>query len=309
MYSEKYLPEGLLIHSDENRVLTSGEAMLYEAFRSGRIVEGKAILCDENHNLTVDFGTVCGIIPYHETALGIESGKIREIAIISRVGKPVSCVISHFSPNENLMLSRKEAQRRASEHIFNHLTPGDIIPARVTHIEPFGAFVDIGCGLISLLGIECISISRITHPSERFQVGDCIFVVISGFDTENQRVLLSHRELLGTWEENAARFSPGQTVTGVVRGVEEYGVFVELTPNLSGLAEAGTDLLPGDVVSVYIKSITRKKMKIKLVIIDKLPQVSKKLITPDDYFLTEGHIDRWEFSPGDSSKKKAITVF
>ena len=42
--------------------------------------------------------------------------------------------------------------------------------------------------------------------------------------------------MLGTWAENAALFSPGQTVTGVVRSVEDYGIFVELTPNLAGLA-------------------------------------------------------------------------
>lgn len=51
------------------------------------------------------------------------------------------------------------------------------------------------------------------------------------------RVSLSHKELLGTWEENAALFSPGETVSATVRSVESYGIFVELTPNLAGLAE------------------------------------------------------------------------
>ncbi len=45
------------------------------------------------------------------------------------------------------------------------------------------------------------------------------------------------RELLGTWQENAARFRAGQTVTGVVRTVTDYGAFIALTPNLCGLAE------------------------------------------------------------------------
>ena len=47
---------------------------------------------------------------------------------------------------------------------------------------------------------------------------------------------LSHRAA-GTWEENASLFKAGETVAGIVRGVEDYGAFIELTPNLSGTAE------------------------------------------------------------------------
>ena len=54
---------------------------------------------------------------------------------------------------------------------------------------------------------------------------------------ENGRISLSHKELLGTWEENAERFCAGETVSGIIRSVENYGAFVELTPNLAGLAE------------------------------------------------------------------------
>lgn len=51
------------------------------------------------------------------------------------------------------------------------LTCGDVIPVRITHLEPFGAFADIGCGIVSLLPIDAISVSRIDHPKERFTVG------------------------------------------------------------------------------------------------------------------------------------------
>lgn len=110
--------------------------------------------------------------------------------------------------------------------------PGDIISARVTHLEPFGCFVDIGCGIASLLPIDAISVSRIAHPSDRFRVGEEIRVVVRGRDEKN-RITLTHRELLGTWEENAAAFCAGDTVPGIVRSVEDYGIFIELTPNLA----------------------------------------------------------------------------
>ena len=55
---------------------------------------------------------------------------------------------------------------------------GDVINAKVTHLEPFGAFVDIGCGIIGLLSIENISVSRISHPKDRFYVGQNIKVCL-----------------------------------------------------------------------------------------------------------------------------------
>ena len=64
---------------------------------------------------------------------------------------------------------------------------GDIIPARVTHLESFGAFVDIGCGVSSLLSVDSISVSRISHPSDRLSVGDSIYAVIKSIDREHER--------------------------------------------------------------------------------------------------------------------------
>ena len=117
----------------------------------------------------------------------------------------------------------------------SNANPGDIIPARVTHLEQFGCFVDVGCGIPSLIPIDAISVSRISHPSDRFKVGQDIKVIIKSLD--NGRIWLSHKELFGTWSENAAMFKTGETVSGIVRSVEDYGIFIELTPNLAGLAE------------------------------------------------------------------------
>ena len=91
--------------------------------------------------------------------------------------------------------------------------------------------------MVSLLSVDCLSVSRIHHPRERLTVGASLRVVIKSIDTQHNRIFVSLRELLGTWEQNAARFEPGQTVTGIVRSVEDYGMFVELTPNLAGLTE------------------------------------------------------------------------
>ncbi len=309
MYIEDFLPEGRLINTEKNKLLTASKDTLRDALNKETVVEGTAVLCDAEHNLTVSFGSFTGIIPHSEAALGIDNGKTREIAIISRVGRPVSCTVTEITADGTPILSRKRAQEKALSRFFDTKRAGDIIPATVTHLEPFGAFCDIGCGNISLLGIETLSISRISHPSDRFSEGDNIFAVISSLDFENKRIFLSHRELLGTWDENIKKFSTGETVRGIVRGVEEYGIFVELAPNLSGLAEFREDIALGDSISVFIKNIIPEKMKIKLVIIDKLPDLSKQQITASDYFLTSGHISSWCYSPPYSERKKGESFF
>ena len=110
------------------------------------------------------------------------------------------------------------------------------------------------------------------------------------------------KELLGTWEENAASFSAGQTVSGTVRSVEDYGIFVELAPNLAGLAELKSGVFVGQRASVYIKSITPDKMKVKLVIVDSFDM---KFLCPQPpkYFYEGTHIDSWEYSPKDANKR------
>ena len=208
-----YWPEGMLLETEENRYYLQNEETLQSAMRIGQILEGRALLCDYDHNLVVDMGCCRGIIPREEGALGIKEQTVRDIAIISRVNKSVCFLITAIEHDEagapRPILSRRAAQLRCRSEYIDHLTPGEIIPARVTHLESFGCFVDIGCGLPSLISIDQISISRISHPRDRFAVGESIYAVVKAVEPEG-RVQLSHKELLGTWQENAQNFSVGE---------------------------------------------------------------------------------------------------
>ncbi|MBE6915861.1 MAG: S1 RNA-binding domain-containing protein [Ruminococcaceae bacterium] len=309
MERNSYLPEGALLHTEANENAISSISALSNAMEQNLILESPVVLCDAAHNLVVQVGEFQGVIPHTETAIGIDCGTTREIAVISRVGKPVAFHITDISPDGVLTLSRKSAQEEALNFFLHTLHPGDVIPAKVTHLEPFGVFVDIGCGNIALIGIENLSVSRISHPKDRLRVGQEIFAVVRQVDQTLHRITLSQRELLGTWAENAAKFEVGQTVRGIVRGIEDYGVFIELAPNLSGLAEKRDGLEVGDAVSVFIKNITEEKMKIKLIVIDVFGKDQGAQLTQNDYFITRGHLDLWEYSPPVCDKKKIYTVF
>ena len=304
-----YLPEGLLLDTPENIRRTGSAARLAQAMAQETILEGRAVLCDYQHDLVVDLGWCRGLIPRAEGAVGIADGSTRDIAIISRVGKPVSFLVRELRqlPQGGVLpvLSRRLAQERCRRDYLERLVPGDVIPGRVTHLEPFGCFVDIGCGIPSLIPIDQISVSRISHPRDRFRPGEDIRAVVRSLEPGG-RVCLSHKELLGSWEENAALFHPGETVAGVVRTVEEYGVFVELTPNLAGLAEPCPGVTPGQQASVYIKNIIPGKMKIKLIIVDAFDGAPAP--QPLRYFFQGGHMDRWRYSTP-QAVKVVETVF
>lgn len=303
--SERYLPEGSTEPAAPYTLATLRQALL-----DGTILQAEALRCTAQHDLCFDLGAAQGHMPREECALGICEGATREIAILSRVGKQTCFVLTALDETADpplATLSRTAVQHTAQEYFLQTLCAGDIIPARVTHLEPFGAFVDIGCGIASLIGIENLSVSRIFHPRDRLRVGQSIFAAVRSVDRENRRIALTHRELLGTWEQNAALFSAGETVRGVVRSVEPYGVFIELAPNLSGLAEPSRDLAVGQVVSVYIKSILPARMKIKLTVIDILAETD--LPAPPHYFVTEGRLSEWVYTPDCCDNKYVATVF
>ena len=293
MRRNEYLPEGAGPLFPDNQPLSA----LQLAMEDQTILTGMAIRCDAQRDLTVRFGGYEGTIPRLDAIHPSISGAERDIAILSRVGKPTSFTVTAIDVDgggrPRLTLSRRAAQEQAMAWLLENAPPGTVLPARVTHLEKFGAFVDLGCGFTSLIPLENLSVSRVSHPSDRFRAGQDILAAVTGVDAASCRFYLTHKELLGTWLENAARFAPGSAVPGIVRGIKEYGIFIELAPNLSGLAEWRGDVSPGDAVSVYIKSIRPDTRKIKLQIIQNLGPARE----PADirYFITDGTIDGWAY--------------
>ena len=284
-------------------------AELRAAIVSGEILQATALAFDVHRQLRFDLGGVRGVMPFAACAEGADTGAVRDIAVLTRVGRATCFVIESLEEDAEgrlfFRLSRAKAQQMCREEYLDALGPGDILPCAVTHIESFGAFCDVGCGISALLPIDCMSVSRISSPADRVIVGQQILCAIRSRDSQG-RFVLTIRERLGTWAENAAAFTPGETVVGIVRSIEEYGTFVEIAPNLAGLAESCPDLCPGQAVSVYIKSILPEKMKIKLVIVNRALGQGHRFELR--YFVTEGHIDRWVYSTPES-KKQIVTEF
>ncbi len=310
MNTQTYKPEGFISTGSDIREYYYSQNTLEKAAATGKILEARTTLCDSDFSLHVDLGSMKGKIPKKEAVYNVSGEDVKDIAVITRVGKIVAFKVIGFETQGEetiAILSRREAQIDCLENHLMQLLPGDVIDARITHLEPFGAFVDIGCGVISLLSIDCISVSRISHPRDRFYTGMPIKAIIKSIDREHSRIYVSHKELLGTWEENVSRFEVGQTVAGTVRSIEPYGIFVELAPNLAGLAEYREGVSVGQRAAVYIKNIIPEKMKVKLVLVDAYA-TGQPMDYKLDYFDVGTHIDTWMYSPGDC-ERRVMTVF
>ena len=301
-----YRPEG---YDSRKKVRYSMED-LKSALENGTILEGKAVKSDSKLNLYVELGrNITGVISYDDFEVR-HGGATKSIAVLSKVGKIVAFKVVNIT-NKNgehiVKLSRKSAQEQCKAEFIDKLTPGDIVDAKVTHIEKYGLFCDIGCGCIALLPIENMCVTRISNPKQTLKYVKRIKAVIKNIGDDG-KITLTHKELIGTWEEEVSKFDIGDTVIGTVRSVEKYGVFVELSPNLTGLAEPITGVEPGNKVSVYVKGITPERMKVKLVIVNKDTQDKVNNRPYYDYRLIKGRIDSWNYSPK-SSDRKIFTQF
>lgn len=279
--NQKYLPE--YYSKTSYNVYTLNE--LKEALLNKTIIKALAVACDSEYNLKVDLGICQGDIPRKEVSIIHEpDGFPKPTLSIFKVGLVVLCKIIHIGPPDDngpkIILSIAEVEKEVRSWVFG-LNEGDVIPGIVRNMEQYGAFIDIGAGVTGLLHIEDISINRIEHSNQRFQIGQRIPVVIKRLDAENGRIILSHKELLGNWEENVAFFQANTSVLGIVRNIvtknqrkdannqdeDNNGFYIELRPNLTGLADPKKGIKIGQRVNVYIRSINPQNRKIRLNIV------------------------------------------
>ena len=266
MNTFKITPEGWV-----NEKLDLDEDALQKYIHTGKTLQGIVKQCDENYNLHVRLGKdLEGIIPRTEVeAINVEEGGIPKTNLCTgKVDKFVQFKVKNLSAESVAILSRKEVQEEALNWVKNELQEGQEVIGIVKNIKPYGAFIEIGGGVVGLAHIEDLSVARIKTPYERLKIGQKVNIVVKSIDRCTGRINLSYKESLGSWEENAKRFSSGMKVEGIIRETEKNknGIFIELTPNLVGMAEYSEGYKYGQKVNVYIKKIDNQKKKVKLLI-------------------------------------------
>lgn len=267
MNMQPFTPEGWNYNTKE-----LNKNSIYNVIENQEILQAKVESCDENYNLHINLGNgINGIMPRDEIEAinATEEGYPRESLCTGKVNKFVQFKVKEVQDNGNVIVSRKEVQQDALNWIKSDLQVGQKINGIVKNIKPYGVFIEIGGGVVGLAHIEDLSVARIKSPAERVKIGQKLDIVVKSIDRDEGKVILSYKELLGTWEENVKNFQEKTQVKGIVRETEKNknGIFIELTPNLVGMAEYIDGLEYGQTVDVYIKKIIPEKKKIKLVVV------------------------------------------
>lgn len=303
----KYSPEYTAHRRDTSISLNA----IKQAIKNETILESRVIKCDAENNITLEIGkNIIGEIPFSELEYHTDGTPVKPASATSKINRHVKYIpLSIEKVNEQFVVkcSRKIVQKMCYEDYISKLTPGDVIDAHALKIVSYGIFCDIGCGIVALLPTNNISVTHIVDPMNELKGISALKVVVKNID-ENLRVELSHKELLGTWEQEVADMNEGDVTYGTVLSVESYGTFVRISQNVSGLADnIDFDVEPGDLVSVRIQSIQKKNMKVKLTIIDNIGSVEDKPMR-FKYYITEGHISDWVYST-DTARKKIESHF
>lgn len=263
-----FLPEGW---NTETYKITSNEE-IEKCANTEKICQGIVEKCDNNYNLHINIGNnIIGIMPREEVeGINIEqNGLPKQNLCTGKVHKFVQFKVKDIDNQNNIILSRKEVQKEALEWVKEDLQEGEKVTGIVKSIKPYGAFVEIGGGIVGLVHIEDLSVARIKTPYERLKIGQKIDIMVKSINRDQGKVILSYKETLGSWKENIQKFKTGIRVKGKIRETEKNknGIFIELTPNLVGMAEYKEGYQYGQDVEVYIKKIDEKRKKIKLLIV------------------------------------------
>jgi 4-hydroxy-3-methylbut-2-enyl diphosphate reductase len=221
-------PEG----AEGNAVVSKKRADFEEAwdrieqsFNEGKSIN--ALVVDRvKGGLVVDIG-VRGFVP----ATHVGSGKLRNIEKFVGQNLPLK-IIEIDRERKKVVLSNRQAEeeRRSSakEHIFENVSPGDILEGTVRRLVDYGAFIDLG-GVDGLLHISEMSWMRIAHPKEMFREGQKIKVMVLRLDPAAGKISLGHRQVLpDPWNLIRDNYTIGQKLTCTIGRIVQTGAFVKL---------------------------------------------------------------------------------
>lgn len=189
----------------------------------------------------------------------------------------------------------RELQREEQKSLLQgKLDEGDIISGNVVSLHDFGAFIDLG-GLEGLIPVSEIAFHRIKHPSEELKVGDEVRARVLSIDWKEDRITLSRKAMLENPWQGKLPFNKGDIINGSVESVKDFGVFVKLTENFTGLIPMSESNVPrgqqassmytrGQEVRVMVNFIDRERERISLSV--------KKVADADTRREYEDYIDK-----------------
>jgi small subunit ribosomal protein S1 len=265
--------EGLIVLSKDKADKIKVWDVITRAHEKGAPVEGRVLEVVKG-GLAVDVG-VKAFLPGSQ----VDLRPLKNLAAM--VGQMIRAKVIKLNRRRgNVVLSRRavleEEREEKKKHTLEVLAEGMTLTGTVKNITDYGAFIDLG-GIDGLLHVTDMSWGRVGHPSEIFQVGDQVEVVVLHFDRESGRVSLGYKQKSSDpWERVEQTYAPGTKAHGKVVSLTNYGAFVELEAGVEGLVHVSemswtrrvrhpSKLVNvGDEVSVIVLDVNRAAKRISL---------------------------------------------
>lgn len=225
--------------------------------------------------LELRIGPVSAFMPASQVSLG------REDDLHRYIGQVLECEVVELDPaKKRVVLSRRKVlegvRDESRKQLVGALTEGQLVTGKVTRVEAFGAFVDIGGGVEGLLHVSNISRKRIESAADVLKAGDQVRAMVLEIKEGGKRIGLGTKQLeADPWDEMGGRIATGQVLSGKVVRLMEFGAFVELLPGIEGLLHVSQlskervkrvqDVVKvGQQVSVRVQSVDPRQKRVSL---------------------------------------------
>jgi small subunit ribosomal protein S1 len=197
--------------------------------------------------LQVEFGGLVGFVPNSmipNPSRGLSQDE-KKVAKAKMIGMTIRAKVIEVDQSEkHLIISGRAAEDAYREQRLLELEAGEIITGTVSNVVDFGVFVNLD-GVDGLIHRSQLSWDKVDHPSDVLQPGDEVEVLIKDVDIERERISLDRRALLpNPWDEFSQQYHSGDIIEGKVVSVRDFGAFIQLTDQITGLLHVG-ELLPG----------------------------------------------------------------
>ncbi|WP_230660145.1 30S ribosomal protein S1 [Psychrobacter sp. I-STPA10] len=223
----------------------------------------------------VDLGGIDGLL--HITDMAWR--RIKHPSEVVEVGQDLKVKVLKFDRERNrVSLGLKQLGTDPWDNVGGTYPVGSIVKARVTNLTDYGCFAEIAEGVEGLVHVsEMDHTNKNIHPSKVVQIGDEVDVMILDIDEERRRISLGIKQTLpNPWEEFDKKYDRGDKITGTIKSITDFGIFIGLDGNIDGLVhlsdiswnESGEDAIrnynKGDTVEAMVLSVDAEANRISL---------------------------------------------
>ncbi len=249
-------------------------ATLLETLREGAVVKG-VVKNITDYGAFVDLGGIDGLL--HITDLAWR--RVKHPTEVLNVGDEVEAKVLKFDQEKNrVSLGLKQLGEDPWVGLSRRYPERTRLFGRVTNLTDYGAFVEIEQGIEGLVHVsEMDWTNKNVHPSKVVQLGDEVEVMILEIDEERRRISLGMKQCRANpWEEFSMNYNKGDKVSGQIKSITDFGVFLGLPGGIDGLVhlsdlswnqtgeEAVHNYKKGDEVEAVVLSIDVDRERISL---------------------------------------------